>query len=72
MLFFILTMIADSLIWPGLSLTVGWDPTASSVIEWFYQIWFFSGIAGGFGARIVEVRGYQTNPGITIAGFEEA
>ncbi len=71
-LFFIMTMIADSLLWPNLALSLGWNPTALVQTDLFYQIWFFSGIIGGFGARIVEVRGYQTDPGITIAGFEEA
>jgi len=71
-LFFIMTMIADSLLWPNLALFVGWNPTALGVTDLYYQIWFFSGIIGGFGARIVEVRGYHTDPGITIAGFEDA
>lgn len=66
----LLTMFADSLLWPNLALTVGWNPVTFSVSEMFYQIWFFSGIIGGFGARIVEVRGYPTGSDITIAGFE--
>jgi hypothetical protein len=70
MVFLALTMIADSLLWSNLALTVGWNPTLSSISELFYQIWFFSGIIGGFGARIVEVRGYPTESEITIAGFE--
>jgi hypothetical protein len=68
--FLALTMVADSLLWSNLALTVGWNPTLSSISELFYQIWFFSGIIGGFGARIVEVRGYPTESEITIAGFE--
>jgi len=72
LLFFIMTMIADSLLWPTLALSLSWNPTTLVQTDLFYQIWFFSGIIGGFGARIVEVRGYQTDPGITIAGFEEA
>ena len=72
LIFFILTMIADSLLWPNLTLSIGWDPTTLGVAELFYQIWFFSGIIGGFGARIIEVRGYTSDPGITIAGFEDA
>ena len=71
MLFFILTMIADSLLWPNLALSVGWNPTTSSLTELFYQIWFFSGIIGGVGARVIEVRGYSSDPGITIAGFKD-
>ena len=72
LLFFIMTMIADSLLWPNLALSIGWNPMTLVQTDLFYQIWFFSGIIGGFAARIVEVRGYQANPGITIAGFEEA
>jgi hypothetical protein len=68
--FLMFTMIADSLLWPNLALTVGWDPTSFSISELFYQIWFFSGIIGGIGARIVEVRGYTASSEITIAGFE--
>ena len=69
-IFLMLTMIADSLLWPNLALTVGWDPTSFSVSELFYQIWFFSGIIGGIGARVIEVRGYTVGSEITIAGFE--
>ena len=72
LIFLGLTMIADSLLWPSLVLSVGWNPTTLSVTELLYQIWFFSGIIGGFGARIIEVRGYPTDPGITIAGFEDS
>ena len=72
LIFFALTMIADSLLWPNIALSVGWNPTTLSVTELFYQIWFFSGIIGGFGARIIEVRGYPSDPGITISGFEDA
>ncbi|MFX1561565.1 MAG: hypothetical protein ACFFBL_13330 [Promethearchaeota archaeon] len=69
-IFLMLTMIADSLLWPNLALTVGWNPTLFSTSELFYQIWFFSGIIGGIGARIVEVRSYSDGSEITIAGFE--
>jgi hypothetical protein len=68
--FLMLTMIADSLLWPNLALTVGWNPTSFSISGLFYQVWFFSGIIGGIGARVVEVRGYTTGSQITIAGFE--
>lgn len=68
--FMALTMIADSLIWPSLSLTLGWSPLNLSITEAMYYVWFFSGIIGGFGARIVEVRGYQPGTEISIAGFE--
>lgn len=68
--FMSLTMIADSLVWSGLSATIGWNPVTLSISEAMYYVWFFSGILGGFGARIVEVRGYQPHNEITIAGFE--
>ena len=71
MIFFVLTMVADSLLWPNLALTLGWNPTTLNVTELFYIIWFFSGIIGGIGARIIEVRGYTSDPGITIAGFQD-
>lgn len=68
--FLMLTMVADSLLWPNLALTVGWNPTSFSISELFYQIWFFSGIIGGIGARVIEVRSYAPVSEITIAGFE--
>ena len=71
MIFFILTMVADSLLWPNLSISLGWNPTTSSLTDLFYQIWFFSGIIGGFGARIIEVRGYPSGSEITIAGYQD-
>jgi hypothetical protein len=71
MIFFGLTIVADSLLWPNLSLTLGWNPTINSLTELFYLIWFFSGIIGGIGARIIEVRGYTTGSEITIAGFQD-
>ena len=69
-IFMFLTMMMDSILWPSLSLSVGWNPTLFSISELFYQIWFFSGIIGGVGARIIEVRGYTAASEITIAGFE--
>jgi hypothetical protein len=69
-IFLMLTIIADSLLWPNLALTVGWNPTSFSISELFYQIWFFSGIIGGVGARVIEVRSYAPGSEITIAGFE--
>ena len=69
--FLILTMIADSLLWPNLALSIGWNPITLNVTELFYQVWLFSGIIGGVGARIIEVRGYTGGSEITIAGFED-
>jgi hypothetical protein len=71
MIFFILTMIADSLLWPNLAPSLGWNPISFNATELFYQIWFISGIIGGIGARIIEVRGPTSNPGITIAGYQD-
>jgi hypothetical protein len=68
--FLMLTMVADSLLWPSLAIAVGWNPISFNISELFYQIWFFSGIIGGIGARVVEVRGYTADSEITIAGFE--
>ena len=70
--FLFLTMIADSLVWPNLAFSIGWDPTTLNVTELFYQVWFFSGIVGGLGARIIEVRGYTLGSEITIAGFQDS
>ncbi len=69
--FLFLTMIADSLLWPNLALSIGWDPTALNITDLFYQVWFFSGIIGGMGARVIEVRGYVPSSEITVAGFED-
>jgi hypothetical protein len=69
-IFLMLAMIADSLLWPNLAVTVGWNPTVFSTSELFYQVWFFSGIIGGVAARIVEVRSYSAGSEITIAGFD--
>lgn len=68
--FLMLTMITDSLLWPNLAPIIGWSPVSLSVSQLFYQIWFISGVIGGIGARIVEVRGYATSSEISIVGFE--
>lgn len=68
--FMALTMIADTIVWASLAPTIGWNPVNLSITESMYYVWFFSGIIGGFAARIVEVRGYQPSGEITIAGLE--
>ena len=68
--FMSLTMVADAMVWASLAPMLGWSPVNLSITEAMYYVWFFSGIVGGFGARIVEVRGYQSPGEITIAGFE--
>ena len=57
-IFLFLSMAADYYIWNVLGAHLGWTPLAStSSMSIIYQLWFFSGVAGGFGARIMEVRG---------------
>jgi len=68
--FLMLTIIADSLLWPNLALIIGWSPISIGVSQLFSQIWFISGIIGGIGARIVEVRGYATGSEISIVGLK--
>lgn len=69
---FLLSLLADPIIWQTLSSVVGWNPLnlGPGISENIYFVWFFSGVVGGFGARIVEVRGMHTEPEISIAGFE--
>jgi hypothetical protein len=71
-IFMILTSAVDMLVWSSLGVTLGWSPLANmTYVSAIYQIWFFSGAAGGIGARIAEVRGYSDAKGpITIAGLE--
>ncbi|MFW9910251.1 MAG: hypothetical protein ACFFEF_16965 [Candidatus Thorarchaeota archaeon] len=66
-----LTILMDAYVWSFLQSIVGWNPVnLGGVSLAFYQIWFYSGLIGGFGARIVEVKSMkQVN--IAIAGFEE-
>jgi len=72
MIYFVVAMIIDPVVWGLLAPSVGWNalqlPTFSSIL---YQVWFYAGIFGGFGARIVEVRQMSSVGNITIAGFEE-
>ncbi len=58
MVFLLLSMAADYYIWNVLTAHLGWTPLASTYsMSIIYQLWFFSGAMGGFGARILEVRG---------------
>jgi hypothetical protein len=68
--FLSLSLIADPIVWQVLSSGVGWNPLSLSMAQDFNFIWFFSAAVGGFGARIVEVRGQSQSSKITIAGFE--
>ena len=71
-IFMILTSAVDMLVWNSLGVNLGWSPlTNMTYVSLTYQIWFLSGVVGGFGARIVEVRSYSDPEGsVTIAGFE--
>ena len=68
----LLTSAMDVLVWGSLGANLGWSPlTNMTYFSLIYQIWFLSGVVGGFGARIVEVRRYSDTEGsVTIAGFE--
>jgi len=56
--FLLLSMAADYYIWTVLSAYLEWTPLSSTFsMSIIYQLWFFSGVIGGFGARIMEVRG---------------
>ncbi len=68
--FLALSMIADSIIWQILNVGIGWNPLALGISQDINFIWFFSAVIGGFGARIIEVRGDHQPSRVTIAGFE--
>ncbi|MFX0106957.1 MAG: hypothetical protein ACFE7R_01605 [Candidatus Hodarchaeota archaeon] len=71
--FLILSFIADALLWPVIGAYIGWTPQLQTTLaSLIYQLWFFGGTFGGFAARIVEVRGYSTDPETTytISSFE--
>jgi hypothetical protein len=61
---------ADMLLWQTIGSSLGWNPLALDFSQDIYLIWFLSGTFGGFGARIVEVRGQAKSSEITITGFE--
>ena len=72
-IFLLLTFIVDYYLWGVLSPLVGVNLSLVSLnIPDLYLIWLLSGIAGGMGARVVEVRGYSNidEDSITIAGYE--
>ena len=57
-LFLVLTGLADFLVWNILSSVLTWTPLSEPrVLMSFYQVLLISGMIGGIGARIVEVRG---------------
>ena len=68
--FLSLSLVADVIFWQILGPGIGWSPLSLGVPQDINFIWFFSGLIGGFGARIVEVRGQRQPAKITIAGFE--
>lgn len=70
-IFLVVSMLTDILLWGQLGVVVGWTPlqmnTTTSLI---YQVWMYSGLIGGLGARVIEVRGFTTptDEKITIVG----
>ena len=68
--FLILAFVADMLVWQTIGSSLGWSPFALGFSQDIYLIWLLSGTIGGFGARIVEVRGEAKSAEITIAGLE--
>jgi len=68
--FLSLAFVADTIVWQFIGTGLGWNPLVFELTPDIYFIWLFSGIIGGFGARIVEVRGQTRATRITIAGFE--
>lgn len=57
-MFLLLSMAADYYVWNVLRGYLGWTPLASAFFtSIIYQLWFFSAVMGGFGARIMEIRG---------------
>jgi hypothetical protein len=71
-IFMVLASAVDMLVWSSLGVNLGWSPlTNMTYISIIYQVWFLSGVIGGFGARIVEVRGHSdSDSSFTIAGLE--
>ena len=65
--FLALSLAADLLIWYAISPVLGWNPLNIDLAQSVHFIWLFSGMIGGFGARIVEVRGRTGPTEITIA-----
>jgi hypothetical protein len=68
--FLVLAFLADMLVWLIIGQSLGWTPTTLAISPDIYLIWLFSGTVGGFGARIVEVRGQTRATEIKIAGLE--
>ncbi len=57
LVFLLLSIIADNVVWGLLAEMLYWTPIQSTADTGIvYQIWLLSGVVGGFAARIVEVR----------------
>ncbi len=55
--FLLLTFIADPLTWSVISQLVAWTPLSDPIELWsIQQVWIFTGLFGGFAARVVEVK----------------
>ncbi len=68
--FLALSLGADLVTWQVIGTGLGWNPLTLDLSWDIYFIWLFSGMVGGFGARIVEMGGQTKPTEITIAGFE--
>ncbi|MFQ5832253.1 MAG: hypothetical protein ACE5H4_06110 [Candidatus Thorarchaeota archaeon] len=58
--FLFLSVAADYYLWGLIGPFLGWSPlswTPSMAV--IHQLWFFSATVGGFGARIMEIRGHS-------------
>jgi hypothetical protein len=69
-IFLLLAFVADIIVWQAMGTSLGWNPLSLGMSQDAYLIWLLSGAIGGFGARIVEVRGQAKPSEISIVGFE--
>jgi len=72
-MFLLITFIVDFYLWGALSPLLGVNLSLVSLnVTNLYLIWLMSGLVGGMGARVIEVRGYFNieEDSITIAGYE--
>lgn len=68
--FLALSMIANILVWQYIGASIGFNPMTLEISQDINLIWLLSGTAGGFGARIVEVRGQSRVTDIKITALE--